>query len=396
MISKEITSISAEDLLTLIKGGVLERKTLEYKLILPSGKDDEKREFLADVSSFANASGGDIIFGIKSDSKSGTPIALDGITIENVDKEIARLDDIVRSGVQPRLPNFYIHPVKLGAEKYAIVIRISKSLLGPHRVIFKGLDRFYSRSSNGKYPLDVTELRTAFTLSENVAERVRKFREDRISRIVADELPIHLTPGARTVFHLIPSGSFNPGHQFDLSFLGSDATKLRPINSNGWDYRFNLDSFLSYSGSYPGRDMPYSYVQIYKNGVIEAVDSAIIDATGDISGRPLVPSRYLEEELVRSLKSYMILYQEMGIETPIFVFLTLVGAKGCFMSDVPGRWFGSATPLEQDPLMLPESEIESYDKNPAAILKLQFDSVWNACGLKGSPYYDPNGKWKLR
>jgi hypothetical protein len=48
--------------------------------------------------------------------------------------------------------------------------------------------KFYGRNSAGKYPPDVGELRTAFTLSETVAERIRNFRVDRIARLALGQL----------------------------------------------------------------------------------------------------------------------------------------------------------------------------------------------------------------
>ena len=67
MIPKRFDEITKADIDALVANGVAEGRTLDYKRTLPGGKDDEKREFLADVSSFANAAGGDIIFGVEED-----------------------------------------------------------------------------------------------------------------------------------------------------------------------------------------------------------------------------------------------------------------------------------------------------------------------------------------
>ncbi|MCD6594362.1 ATP-binding protein, partial [bacterium] len=67
MIAKNIDQISEEDLQALIDNSVLEGKTIEYKQSLPGNSDSDKKEFLADISSFANASGGDLIYGILED-----------------------------------------------------------------------------------------------------------------------------------------------------------------------------------------------------------------------------------------------------------------------------------------------------------------------------------------
>ena len=64
MIPKDIAQIKEADLQSLIDNAVSERKTIEYKQVLKVGSDSERKEFLADVSSFANASGGDLIIGI--------------------------------------------------------------------------------------------------------------------------------------------------------------------------------------------------------------------------------------------------------------------------------------------------------------------------------------------
>jgi len=67
MIPTDIDQITEEDLQALIDNSVIEGKTIEYKQSLPSNSDSDKKEFLADVSSFANASGGDLIYGIIED-----------------------------------------------------------------------------------------------------------------------------------------------------------------------------------------------------------------------------------------------------------------------------------------------------------------------------------------
>lgn len=57
-------AIAEADLLALISNAVSEGRTIDYKRELPGNSDGEKKEFLADVSSFANTSGGDLIFGL--------------------------------------------------------------------------------------------------------------------------------------------------------------------------------------------------------------------------------------------------------------------------------------------------------------------------------------------
>src|ERR1700730_9016759 len=57
-------------------------------------------EYLADVSSFANTTGGDIIIGMTAEE--GVPTGFAPLQIDR-DAEILRLDNIARSGLQPRI-----------------------------------------------------------------------------------------------------------------------------------------------------------------------------------------------------------------------------------------------------------------------------------------------------
>ena len=65
MIFKPLDQLIKEDIENLVVNEVPEGKSIEYKEQLPGGTDSDKKEFLADVSSFANAGGGHILYGIK-------------------------------------------------------------------------------------------------------------------------------------------------------------------------------------------------------------------------------------------------------------------------------------------------------------------------------------------
>src|SRR6266566_793857 len=111
-VNKPLDSIEESDLQQLIDNQVPEGKTIEYKDVLPGNSDGDKKEFLADVSSFANAAGGDLIFGVKEDA--GLPVELCGLQIGDVDAEILRLESIIKNGIAPRLSRIVeVHPILL-------------------------------------------------------------------------------------------------------------------------------------------------------------------------------------------------------------------------------------------------------------------------------------------
>jgi hypothetical protein len=59
-----LADVGPDDLQRLLSNRVPESRSLEYKQSLPGGNDADRKEFLADVSSFGNATGGDLIYGI--------------------------------------------------------------------------------------------------------------------------------------------------------------------------------------------------------------------------------------------------------------------------------------------------------------------------------------------
>jgi len=392
VIAKNIEKITEEDLQGLVDNTVVERKTLEYKQALPGNTDSDKKEFLADVSSFANASGGDLIYGITEDKKTGIPKSLDGIDVDSPDHEILRLENMIRCGIEPRIPSTITEPIKLSNSKFALIIRVPKSWVSPHRVILGGHDKFYSRSSNGKYPLDVGELRVAFNLSETTTERIRNFRLDRASNILANETPVPFYDSAKIVLHLIPIISFNPAQSYDIDKIASRPEIMPPIYQHGWDNRYNLDGFLTYSKDQEGK--VYSYVQLFRNGIIEAVDGGLLEPR---EGKLVIPSTRYEQELIRALMNYLSILKTLNVELPIFIFLDLLGGKGYSMP-ISERylWVYKSSTIDRDILLLPELIIESYDVSAEKVLKHSFDSIWNACGFPRSLNYNDDGEWAPR
>src|SRR6185295_5139153 len=92
MIPRAFEAIAKQDIEALVTNAVSEGRTIEYKEQLPGGSDDDRREFLADASSFANAAGGDLIYGIREKRNAGgqatgMPEGAEGLPSINPDAE---------------------------------------------------------------------------------------------------------------------------------------------------------------------------------------------------------------------------------------------------------------------------------------------------------------------
>src|SRR5438876_5663595 len=130
-----------------------------------------------------------------------------GVQTTNIDLELRRFDSIIADGLEPRI-RYAAKVVDSTNSAKVIIIRAERSWNGPHRVIFKGHDKLYGRNSAGKYPLDVAELRTAFTLSATVTERISAFRTDRVIGIANNQAPVPMIAGSKIILHCIPIDAF--------------------------------------------------------------------------------------------------------------------------------------------------------------------------------------------
>src|SRR5262245_14992321 len=125
--SLPLDQVDATSLESLRADRVCEGRQLEYKEMLPGGRDDDKREFLSDVTSFANAAGGDLIFGVRERREDGRPTgeieAIVGLPELNVDGERLRLEAIMRDGVAPRMPPVSFHEIRRESGAPCLLVR---------------------------------------------------------------------------------------------------------------------------------------------------------------------------------------------------------------------------------------------------------------------------------
>ena len=182
------------------------------------------------VSAFANTAGGDLLLGVE--AVEGVATALPGLDLDNPDGETLRLENMIRDGLEPRLPRVDIRAVEVAEHRYVVVVRVARSWIAPHRV--RKNDEFYARNSAGTYPLDVGELRTAFTMSETVAARIRDFRTDRLARILGRETPVGLNAGGCMVVHVLPLSAFTAAVEIDIAAYEAGANRLSPMAASGW------------------------------------------------------------------------------------------------------------------------------------------------------------------
>ena len=120
MINKKFDRIELSDIQLHYETLIREIKTTEFKRELKFDDKSQVKEFLYDISSFANSSGGDIFYGI--DEKEG----LRGIPIDSLDQFVLKIEQLIRSGINPRI-TYRIKEYQLSNDQYVLFIRITKS-----------------------------------------------------------------------------------------------------------------------------------------------------------------------------------------------------------------------------------------------------------------------------
>ena len=387
MLDKPLERIQIADLQELLQEKWPEGKAVDYKRDLYGRADSDKKELLKDVSSFANTDGGDLIIGV--DEAGGLPTSILGVAVADVDAEKLRLEETIRRGIEPRI-DFAIQTVETGSGTVIFIIRVRESWILPHRVVYQGkFGEFWARNSAGKYSMDTTELRRAFNLSESIYEKVRSFRQERVERIIQGNGPLPLKDGAKLILHLIPLESFRSKTSIQFDDIGWHGTTFPPIghrHTRGWGPTLNFDGILvSWESEKPGSFT--TYVQIYRNGMIEV---ALDSISQQRDGTNYLSTGFYEKDLVNNVSLYLKGLRSLSIRPPILAFLTLTGVKGALIH--PGAFSSDSLHLiDRDVLSLPEIVIEDLNQSTAKLFRPAFDLVWNASGLPRSLNFDEQG-----
>ena len=394
ILDKDFDDIKLEDFNALLEDEEPEGTRIDYKDLLSIVTGDDKKEFLADISSFANTSGGYLIIGIHEEG--GIPVELGGFEVdESEDALKLRLENLIRDGLEPQIYGVRIKTFVMETGKLVVIIRIPRSWSLPHWVSLGGHKKFYARNSAGKYQLDIQGLRQLFALSDLAGERIRGFRAERIALVQANNTPVKMDENAaKTMLHIIPFSFSNSSLTFDVSSI--DVYRKIPIPMLGrkeaLNGRYNFDGVLVWTGE-STHSVP-QYTQLFRSGAIETVDGRYLR-----SDRRIVSQPY-ETALRQIVKDAIELQCGLGVQPPFLIMLTLIGVYGFRMDAayqfgfLPDADDPTSHPIDRDILIIPESIIYDVNYDIDVVMRPIFDAVWNAASFPRSRNYDEEGKWR--
>lgn len=386
MIEKPIDQIVEDDLRALVTEKRPEGRRIDYKRDLDISKDAEKKELARDVSAFANAGGGDLIFGIEeqkdADGKNlGIPKDVVGVVCPNFDQTKQRIEAIVRDNVEPRIQGLTFRIVDGFANGPVIVLRVPASWSGPHMVTSTS-SNFWSRNNTGRQALDVHEIRSAFVAGGEAAAAIQDFRNERIGKIIADETPVRLEDGgkARVVIHLVPVARERPS--IDLHRLDR---LLAPPAHSGWNHHYNLDGFVAFSGR--SGEPQYSYAQAFRDGRLEGVSCGHRRVTHD-ERPPELYGLQIEKVTIETIETFRKVLRSNRYSGPVCVMLTLLRVRGTRLTHANDMFLRPSIErvvIDRDVLVLPDILLTDETLDVQTAMKPVFDALWQAGGHPGTP-----------
>jgi hypothetical protein len=351
---------------------------------------------LAEVTSFANTTGGDLIIGVPDpeDVNEGEDAELWWITEYDRDKYKLDWENLIRTSTDPRLRTHEIRTLSNpDGAGFVAIVRVQPSTVSPHRVTLGSKKPFYGRNSAGKYQFDAGQLREKFIEQYSLREEVESFLAERITKIRGGDTPAPFEPGPSMVLHVIPSTAFNLRSEIEISSDGKDSFSGLPLfhrDRGGLIHshaRRNVDGIVNSQdiGNFrksSEEDEPQSeYVQIFNDGRIEAVHS--FHFRNDLSDEDRIGFSTLYEILYDRLPDYTGFLAERDISPPIFLYLTFVDAEGFVTTSDKSR---DSKKLDREIATLPVVTLESYDKSTEKMTKAFMQHIWHAFGELGDPF----------
>jgi len=169
----EVDNLTLESLNKFLSLRMPEGAQIDYKENLSGdNKKESYKEFLKDVTAFANAHGGLLLLGVKEPSYDCLPEdQIVGIVEgDNIAKNLER---VAATSIDPRIPGLLIKPVPVNNNKYVIAVFIPPSMIRPHMLCHHKYRSFYIRHSESSVPMSTHEIRDT-VLSSAISESVAR------------------------------------------------------------------------------------------------------------------------------------------------------------------------------------------------------------------------------
>lgn len=380
---RNLADVQFSDIQQLVVDRASEGQTLDFKRDLPDRSDRSKLEFLKDVCAMANSSGGDLVYGISDLEGSADSISL--IQGESPEAAILRLGQVADAGLEPRIVGLQMKAL-IEPSGFVLVVRVPRSLVGPHRVVAQNHSKFFLRNMMHTSEMTYAQLRAAFGQVDALISRATAFKETRLSVIAARKTPRPMLTGPIAVAMLVPLQSMEAHVGVDVRSI--DYGRLRLPSWTGFADARNLDGLLGYSEI---RDQgTWAYCQLFRNGALESTRIArrMVDEL------PYIPAEIIADFYRDALPQYSALARDLNLSGPAVFSCSLLNTNG-FHFLVGSRGGSQRISADRNHIHLPDVWIEdlTLDLEVDAFIRPILEILWEAFDLRRCSQYDQQGNW---
>lgn len=390
MLLADLDQVDAKLLSRLCEEKCPESDTLDFKRELPGSAERDKHELLKDVASFANADGGDLVYGVA--DSDGHAEALAPICEESVDEATRRVQQVLDAGLEPRVQGLRFRAVSLDGG-FALIVRVPASFSGPHSIRVNTNRRFVIRNGTTTSDLTMDQLRAAFDRSSSLASRAQDFVSSRLRVIGGDPPtpPKAIARGPTLTAHFVPMAGLAGRHGLDVQEVERNSfTRFLFHEWGGGSRSFNLDGLVVHPP--PTRDGIHDgYCQLFRNGTIESVTTIGTTWTPPSGGPPkkLIPSRSMSEYVRTQVGTMLSASKDYGFAGPAVLSVALLNVRG-YELGVDDMFRRREPVADRGDMVLPPvwlSELTIADQD--GIVRPMLDTLWQAFGMSNCWDYDP-------
>lgn len=390
------------DIENILNEKLQENQHLEYKdYFFENGKfnslgQKQKNTLAKEICSFANAEGGTIIIGISEDELHNPMECSDiGIDCETFEQWEQSFRLFCKSKIRPVLHGIKCEIIEKG-DKNLISIEVPKSILKPHAFYDGNKDEFFIRYGNICSHMNYDDLKKAFTEIDSIQNKVFKFRDNRISMILNDEIAGNIGDKAILVLHIIPNWSMGMNCYVDFRKVKYDDSLdvFSPTQFGNGSRRgtllYNADGMMINYGY--GNSSVMSYTQLFHNGAIESIEVRMMNCeANELNNNSTCIYKWYELEMLLCQKIYEFcnVLGKINVPKPYNVFASILNAKN---KKAIIDCFGElSSPLSRDIIKSMPAYLDEDSNFDEAMYPL-LTSLANSFGLEKSYMYDNNNK----
>jgi hypothetical protein len=367
-----IDDINAAHIEQLVTDGQAESIWLEFKRELNLKKESDKREAAKDVSAFANARGGLLIYGVDEKTLEDGREVAGALTPLSENDLKDRLTTTLYGRIEPR-PEIRVRIVPATGSGWYLVVKIEASYYDLHAVD----GRFYARTDAGAHQMSALEVRSRheqlFQLKASGEQRALDIAK--AEAISAPWLGIVVVP--------LSYATDVPVYKLSREdFAAPDLPK--PIHSA---YQFGPSS-RGYEASIPDGGRPSYLLRLRRDGALHVGSERFFD-----NDRAAFWDREVLNYCLKAIRMARYIWGRLGIWGPAVVVAVVETDRELRAADDwerPGALAHQASPLTERVVLHYPRGLD----DGAALAAEVLNRIAYCCGLQRSRFVDEDGKLK--